>query len=247
LKTRRLHQPQVLDVAMSKDEDSRVTVTEYCTIAPEDPSRKWFSRPVRALIVPVLCASVILGLPFLASNEIVIDYSARSVVARPSGFDLLRPADFVVRPRVPVVSPPTQRRVEADQIRKGRAAVRKGFASVLEEIEVLGKLSLALVGEQASFGPSQEQLAAAVEARILHLENEELLKAKSDKLKSDYADVFGDIPHVDELPEDIKCSIKLKAPNVPMQSRGYVSPQTSRRWTDSSLFFRIFVTGVFDS
>ncbi|KAJ3716942.1 hypothetical protein C8R42DRAFT_644871 [Lentinula raphanica] len=56
LKTRRLHQPQVLDVAMSKDEETRVIATEYCTIVPEDPSRKWFSRPVRALIVPVLCA-----------------------------------------------------------------------------------------------------------------------------------------------------------------------------------------------
>ncbi|KAJ3738227.1 hypothetical protein EV360DRAFT_90680, partial [Lentinula raphanica] len=137
LKTRRLHQPQVLDVAMSRDEATRVIASEYCTIAPEDPSRKWFSSPVRALIVPVLCASVILGLPFLARNEIVIDYSARTVVARPSGFDLLHPESFVVCPTRPTVSPPVQRRKEADEIRKGRAAVRKGFASVLEEIQVL--------------------------------------------------------------------------------------------------------------
>ncbi|KAJ3718247.1 hypothetical protein C8R42DRAFT_585664, partial [Lentinula raphanica] len=207
LKTRRLHQPQVLDVAMSKDEDTRVIATEYCTIAPEDPSRKWFSRPVRALVVPVLCASLILGLPFLARNEIVIDYSARSVIARPSGFDLLHPDDFVVSPSKPRVAPPALRREEANQIRKGRAAVRKGFAAVLEEIEVLGKLSLALVGENASLGPSQEQLAASVKARITHLETEELLKAKSDQLKADFADVFGEIPHLDELPDDIKCSI----------------------------------------
>ncbi|KAJ3769060.1 hypothetical protein FB446DRAFT_813472 [Lentinula raphanica] len=101
LTRRRLPSPQTLDVAMNKDSKNKVVVDECCILTPEDVSQKWFSRPVKALIVPVLCAPVILGLPFLTRNRIIIDYSSRSVIAKDSGFDLLHADRFKFRaPRV---------------------------------------------------------------------------------------------------------------------------------------------------
>ena len=45
-------------------------------------SLTWSGRPVRAIVVPELCAPVILGLPWLEDNQIVIDASARTVTSR---------------------------------------------------------------------------------------------------------------------------------------------------------------------
>jgi hypothetical protein len=55
------------------------------------------------IIAPSLCAPVILGLPFLAHNNIVIDHALRTAIDKCSGFDLLHPTP------PPVPKPPRQK------------------------------------------------------------------------------------------------------------------------------------------
>ena len=45
-----------------------------------------------AIIASRLCAPMILGLPFLAHNDIVVDAAVGTVIDKKCGFDLLNPA-----------------------------------------------------------------------------------------------------------------------------------------------------------
>ncbi|KAJ3773029.1 hypothetical protein FB446DRAFT_606534, partial [Lentinula raphanica] len=166
-----------------------------------DPSDWWRSRTVRALILPSLCHPMILGLPFLSHNSLVIDYSLRSISPRHSSFDLLHPAPPYVPPPPPPPSPPSDRR-EQEQSR-------------LEEILSYKKRLFAELKDFARDHPHRFRsepvapfnVVAAVKARIEQLE---LIAARgklSQELKEEFADVFGDIPHIDDLPTDITCKV----------------------------------------
>ncbi|KAJ3990270.1 hypothetical protein F5890DRAFT_1470027 [Lentinula detonsa] len=92
LKRHTLYRPQEMSLAMSAGKPEIFRSTEYCKLVLEDPLLSWRSCVVRALVVPSLCSSMILGLPFLAYNNLVMDYSARTVFDKTCGFDLLNPA-----------------------------------------------------------------------------------------------------------------------------------------------------------
>ena len=54
-------------------------------------SLAWTSHSVRALVVDSLCAPIILGQPFLAINNLVLDCAARTCIDKSCNFDLLNP------------------------------------------------------------------------------------------------------------------------------------------------------------
>ena len=56
----------------------------------------------------------------------------------------------------------------------------------------------------------QVDIVATVHVRLETLAAQEQLEWMSDAVKDKYSKVFNLIPHVDELPTDIYCSIKLK-------------------------------------
>ena len=56
-----------------------------------DPSNYWSSKPMHTIIASSLCTPMILGLLFLAHNDIVVDAVARTVIDKKCGFDLLNP------------------------------------------------------------------------------------------------------------------------------------------------------------
>jgi hypothetical protein len=92
LKRRKLHEPMYVEMAMPEDGSKCVVqLNEWVKLSLYDVSGLWTSKTVRAVIAPSLCAPVILGLPFLSHNNIVIDHSARTVIDKISGFDLLHP------------------------------------------------------------------------------------------------------------------------------------------------------------
>ncbi|KAJ3915174.1 hypothetical protein F5877DRAFT_24035, partial [Lentinula edodes] len=164
----------------------------------EDPSGVWSSRSIRALIVPSLCFPMVLGIPFLAHNFLVTDYSSRTVMDKTSGFDLMNPSACCPRP--PCTSP-VQRR-------------RQIVASYEETLELKKTVLLELKGYVRDHpnlllsDPVRPiDVAAAVHARIEELLELERLAKLGDNIKARFADVFGDIPHIDELPTDITCGI----------------------------------------
>ncbi|KAF5368252.1 hypothetical protein D9757_011235 [Collybiopsis confluens] len=102
LKRKRLRNPQQMSLAMSSGVDEVFSAYEYCSFPISDYTSAWTSRHVRALIVPSLCDPILLGLPFLLHNNLVADYGARTLIHKPSGFDLLNP----LKPVLAVVFPP---------------------------------------------------------------------------------------------------------------------------------------------
>jgi len=68
-----------------------ILFSEYVKVTLHDPSSFWSSKSVCAIIAPGLCAPMILGLPFLAHNDIVVDAATETVIDKKCNFDLLQP------------------------------------------------------------------------------------------------------------------------------------------------------------
>ena len=57
-----------------------IQFSEHVKLQLHDLDSYWTSKSVHAIIAPGLCAPMILGLPFLAHNNIVVDASVRMAV-----------------------------------------------------------------------------------------------------------------------------------------------------------------------
>ncbi len=68
-------------------------------------------------------------------------------------------------------------------------------------------------------------ITAAICDHIESLAYLQKLKDLNDNVKSDYADIFTPIPHVDEMPKEVTCIIKLKEANKSIVTRSYTSPK----------------------
>jgi hypothetical protein len=66
---------------------------------------------------------------------------------------------------------------------------------------------------------------AAVRVRVETLAAQEQLNRMSDAVKTKYSKVFNPIPHVDKLPTDVYCRIKLKDASKTFTTRSYSSPR----------------------
>ena len=51
------------------------TLTHYIAIMPTMPNHSFTSKPVHAIVIENLCAPIILGLPFLVTNQITCNYT----------------------------------------------------------------------------------------------------------------------------------------------------------------------------
>jgi hypothetical protein len=92
LRRRKLPVPETVQLAMETGgKQTEYVLHDWVKLKLRDPSSFWTAKSVRAIVAPGLCAPVILGLPFLAHNNIVMDHSARTAVDKASGFDLLHP------------------------------------------------------------------------------------------------------------------------------------------------------------
>lgn len=64
---------------------------EYVKITQYTVDAAWMSHSVKAVITPMLCVPLLLGLPFLTVNHIVADFQHCSVIDRNNKYDLLNP------------------------------------------------------------------------------------------------------------------------------------------------------------
>ena len=93
LKHRILHEPLPVELTIPETEKKcTINLLEWVKLKLYDPSCAWAAKTVHAVISPSLCAPVILGIPFLAHNNIVIDHAARTVIDKISNFDLMNPS-----------------------------------------------------------------------------------------------------------------------------------------------------------
>jgi hypothetical protein len=71
-------------------------------------------------------------------------------------------------------------------------------------------------------------VVAAVRERIEVLAAQEKLRSMSSEIIAEFPDVFSPIPHIDSLPTDVYCRIKLKDPNKVIHTRSYSTPRKYR-------------------
>jgi hypothetical protein len=69
---------------------------------------------------------------------------------------------------------------------------------------------------------------AAVRERMEVLTAQEKLRTMSDNVKMEFKDVFAPIPHVDTLPTDVYCCIRLKDSSKTIATHSYSTPQKYR-------------------
>ncbi|KAJ3992039.1 hypothetical protein F5050DRAFT_1545256, partial [Lentinula boryana] len=177
-------------------------LTKYCKLSLEDPHLAWRSHTVRALVIPFLCSPMILGLPFLAHNNLVTDYNARTVFDKSCNFDLLHP---VVPNPVPPVILPAKRRLILFKAQQDLLKLKKEvFAQAASLARNHAKFSRFTVPE---FPLHCFNVVAAIRSRVEALEHISRLEERSNVFKSEFADVFTPIAHTSLLPDDFTCSI----------------------------------------
>jgi len=216
LRHKRLHEPYTAELAMEKNgQKVEVKFSEYVKLQLHDPSLYWSSKTIRAIIAPGLCSPMILGLPFLAHNNIVVDASARTAIDKNCNFDLLHP----VPPLPP--KPPKQK--------------LKDFFKELQQDRKLMVAELNMVCHdrlrhtQFKFESVKPvDPVAAIRQRIEVLAAQKELEQLGNQMKSEFNDVFSQIPHLDDLPTDVYCRIRLKDASKCLQTRTYSTPRKYR-------------------
>jgi len=213
LTRRKLHKPFETELAMREGENKVVvSLYEYVKLRLCDPSGGYAAKSVRAIIAPNLVSPVICGLPFLSHNSIVVDHASRTVIDKVHNFDLMNPT---IRP------PPLAPKKKLKDFFKEIQADRKVMVAELKMVCADRKIML-----QNKFEPvKQVDVVAAVRVRVETLAAQEQLDRMSDAVKTKYSKVFNPIPHVDELPTDVYCRIKLKDASKTITTRTYTSPR----------------------
>ncbi|KAJ3858825.1 hypothetical protein EV359DRAFT_51738, partial [Lentinula novae-zelandiae] len=89
----RLSQPEKVSAAFQNGGGASTVpaLTEYINLKVSSTDGIFVSRSVPFIIAPGLCTQLLIGLPWLSHKNIIIDYSSRSCIHKPSGYDLLSP------------------------------------------------------------------------------------------------------------------------------------------------------------
>ncbi len=215
LKCHLLPEPIEIGIAISDSPSPACKLTEWVKLKPHDISAAWSSCTVHTIIAPGLCSDIILGLPFLKTNQIVIDHHACTVVAKQANFDLLHPT-------IPV---PHSTPVPFATIRSQNARVNHADSHALPFYH--------LSKDETSFtvliDPEYEHLCnsdviAALRTNIEHLAFLDHLKSLHDEIKEEYKDVFQPLPHMETLLTHTTCKIKLKNADKVITSCSYSCP-----------------------
>jgi hypothetical protein len=209
-----LHKPQTVNVALSDDRKVPRSLTEYVNLKCVSKDQSYTSTTVRALIAPGLCAPVILGLPWLACNHIVVDHSARTAADKRYKYDLLNP------PPLPEAKPPCIKL--RDRMKKTKA---DHILLAAELKEVCHKRQKETIDSNQFETIKEVDVIAAVHERIEVLTEWEHYQKLGDDIKAMNRAIFEPILHVDNLPTDVLCKIKIKDAYKSLSKRNYQSPR----------------------
>ena len=207
---RKLHEPLCINLALNNEPDKTVWLSEYVRLRLRDPSNFWTAKTVRTVVAPGLCSQILVGLPFLEQNHIVIDHHKRTVIDKNSGFDLLNP-------QAPAATQAPKPNLE-DEIKH----------SVLDHKETM-KLSTRCQEPADTSGIEFNHIVCAIRQRVETLAAEQKLRLLSDEIKQKNEDVFAPIPHIDRLPTEVYCRIKLKDASKTIMAQTYSTPTKIQR------------------
>jgi hypothetical protein len=209
-----LHKPLPISVALNNSTSSDSHLYEYVKITPFAPDSSYVSRTIKAIVTPSLCVPLLLGLPFLVTNNIVADFAARTAIDKDRNFDLLNPPLRVLHKTFmePVVS---------------MAEVKRNKSTMLDELKVVCEECLRS-GKCTPEFVKPLDIAAMVRDRIEVLAMHEKFGHLKQNFLSEFKDVFEPLPHVDKLPRNITARIKLKDADQTIKTRVCMSTKIPR-------------------
>ena len=192
----------------------QIQFSDYVKLQLHDPSALWSSRTICAIVAPGLCAPMILGLPFLKHNDIVVDVSTCTAIDKKSAFDLLNPV-------IPVKPVPKKKLKDFfEDLQADRKLMVAELNLVCQERKCMTMHSFEVV--------KLVDIVTVIQERIETLATQDKLKVLGTALKSEFRNVFAPIPHLDELPMDVYCCIKLKDASQSVKTRLYTTPRKYR-------------------
>jgi hypothetical protein len=139
----------------------------------------------------------------------------------------------------PEFKPPLPPKLKLREKIKKNVADRKTMVKELDTVCKLRKDALELEGLFENV--KQVDVIAAVRERVEVLAHWAELDDKGSKLKAEFKCLFEPMPHVDELPTDVLCQIKLKDTEKTFQSCSYQSP---RKYKDT---WRVLIQSHLDA
>ena len=174
----------------------------------------WESRCCKALVIETLCTNFILELPFLCHNKIVIDCDAGTVIHKPSGFNLLNSE----------TSQPCNKKHIWHAIQSSRCSILHYCKSVFEKLKIVGESRHSLCEESTPCHPAS--FLATIRSHIESLAFQEDLWRHEQETHLLFANIFGPVPHLNELPiTDTVTTIPLKNDKSFPQRQNYTIPK----------------------
>ncbi|KAG9224343.1 hypothetical protein CCMSSC00406_0004842 [Pleurotus cornucopiae] len=222
--------------AFSEDKVS-LSLSSFVKIQPVSLDGRFTSRTLRAFISPSLVTDLILGLPFLASNSLLVDHGSNSCIARMdncTSYDLLHPESVV-----PSKPPPLWKshHVRASEVHAAQRRAQPAVRDVLLGAEMASRLRPRLMRHPArgQRGSASANIIAAVKERIESLNAIETYEAQLRRMDAEMKRKFGDlfpddIPPVHHLPDTTYHCFILKDAHKIVRRREYACP---RKWQDT--------------
>jgi len=211
LKRQKLPIPKHVEMAVGTGKSKESFMfDEWVPLSIVSSDQSWTSRTCRAILAPNLCVPLLLGGPFLASNQLVIDHESRTCIDKKSGYDLFNPP---IIQRVTIKPAPTF----SPELKKLQKNVVADIASLFPDT------CAALDKAAQSHLPCP---LAVVRGRIETLVSGEVLNRKDALFKERFVELFPpDVPDVCNLPNEVLMSIKLRDELKPMVARAYSCPR----------------------
>jgi hypothetical protein len=207
-----LHEPVPVSAAFTNSADPP-PLTEWVKLKALSDDLSYETNTVCALIAPDLCTDVILGLPFLKRNSIVVDHSDGSVIDKRTNYNLLDPV---------IASPPPPPK---PKLREHLKKTKADHETMAKELHTVCATRLQALTDANLFETVREvDVVAAIRERIEVMAEAERRQKLGDDLKAEYKPIFEVIPHVDRLPTDVLCEIKIKDAYKTLSKRSYQSP-----------------------
>lgn len=215
LKLHKLRNPEMFGVAakaITCQADYYVKFVLHCPISG------YVTNKIHCVVFDKLTSPLILGVPFLAHNGLVVDAEAHTVIQKDTGIDILHPV-----PPSPVG--PAWSSIFRREHPKNLSPKDKCLEICADHIALRNQLKVKVLDYYVKAHVGNIDIVASIRERVEVLADEERRRSRESKIIAEFPDVFGDIPHMSELPTDITCKITLKDASRMVQSRSYPSPR----------------------
>ncbi|KAG6866013.1 hypothetical protein C0993_007719 [Termitomyces sp. T159_Od127] len=182
----------------------------------------------------MLQTDLILGLQFLEKNALCVDSEKKSLVDKKTEFDLLNSSWIKFSPRPQVEGPVERRRQEKKEVKAEQRWIKEGQqgTTILRE-PVLFELNALFAKKKCEMERYTTEddawVIGMVKARIESLAMAKRLKRLDLKMKQRFEFQFPhNIPHADELPNNVYHRIQVKPLAKITVARSYSCPQKYR-------------------